>query len=78
MPLPATALVDRLLPLHPVLAVLPAALRDDMLAGQAQVLTVPPAQLLFDGGAPCRGFPMLLAGEVREARGTPNGRWLAL
>ena len=57
---------------------LPAALRDDMLAGQAQILTVPPAQLLFDEGEPCRGLPMLLAGEVRVARGTPNGRLLAL
>jgi len=75
---PMPTLADRLLPLYPVLADLPAALRDEVLTGQARVLTVPPAQVLFDEGAPCSGFPMLLAGEVRVARGTPNGRSLEL
>jgi CRP/FNR family transcriptional regulator len=75
---PIPSLADRLQPLYPVLADLPPALRDEVLAEQAQRLTVPAAQLLFDQGAPCRGFPMLLSGEVRVARGTPNGRSLEL
>jgi CRP/FNR family transcriptional regulator len=78
MSLPTPTLVDRLLPLYPVLAELPGALRDDMLAGQAQLVSAQAAQLLFDEGTPCRGFPMLLSGQVRVARGTPNGRSLEL
>lgn len=71
-------LARRLLPLYPALADLPAALRDDTLAEHAQALSVPAGQLLFDEGTPCRGFPMLLSGEVRVARGTPHGRSLEL
>ncbi|MDO9284635.1 MAG: Crp/Fnr family transcriptional regulator [Aquabacterium sp.] len=71
-------LAQRLLPLYPTLADLPATLRDTTLAEHAQALRVPEGQLLFDEGAPCRGFPMVLSGEVRVARGTPNGRSLEL
>lgn len=71
-------LARRLLPLYPVLAGLPTTLRDTTLAEHAQALSVPEGQLLFDEGRPCRGFPMLLSGEVRVARGTPNGRSLEL
>lgn len=76
-PLPSS-LAQRLLPLYPALADLPVALRDTTLAAHAQALSVPEGQLLFDEGAPCRGFPMVLSGEVRVARGTPNGRSLEL
>jgi CRP/FNR family transcriptional regulator len=72
------SLADALLPLYPVLAELPPALRDEVLAQQTQRLVVPEGQLLFEEGAPCRGFPMVLAGEVRVARGTPGGRTLEL
>jgi CRP/FNR family transcriptional regulator len=34
--------------------------------------------MLFDEGSPCQGFPMLLAGSVRVARGSPGGRVLEL
>lgn len=34
--------------------------------------------LLFDAGAPCPGFPLVLAGEVRVARGDPHGREIEL
>ncbi len=71
-------ITTRLLSLYPALADLPTALRDDTLAQHAQAVTVPAGQLLFDEGSPCQGFPMLLSGEVRVARGTPSGRSLEL
>lgn len=39
---------------------------------------VPAGTRLFDEGAPCGGFPLVLAGEVRVARGTAGGRQLEL
>jgi len=77
MPTPLD-LQTRLLPLYPVLAELPASLREPLLATQAQVVQAGPGQVLFEQGAPCRGFPMVLAGEVRVARGTPQGRSIEL
>ena len=71
-------ITTRLLSLYPALAELPTALRDDTLAQHAQAVTVPAGQLLFDEGSPCQGFPMLLSGEVRVARGAPSGRSLEL
>lgn len=61
---------------YPSLAGLPPALR-----GAAQPLrdlSVPAGALLFEEHAPCRGFPLVLAGEVRVARGSPQGRSLEL
>jgi CRP/FNR family transcriptional regulator len=78
MPIEPGDLANRLLPLYPVLAGLPAALREHTLAQDAQVLSVPAGQLLFDEGSACQGFPMLLSGEVRVARGAPSGRSLEL
>jgi CRP/FNR family transcriptional regulator, anaerobic regulatory protein len=75
---PVAELDQRLRLLYPVLDALPPALREDVLATDARALTVPQGQLLFEEGAPCRGFPMVLAGEVRVARGTPGGRSLEL
>lgn len=69
---------QRLFALYPVLAELPAALRDTVLAEQAQVVRVGPGTTLFDEGTPCQGFPLLLGGEVRVARGTSQGRELEL
>ena len=71
-------ITTRLLSLYPALAELPTALRDDTLTRHAQAVTVPAGQLLFDEGSPCQGFPMLLSGEVRVARGAPSGRSLEL
>lgn len=74
--------VDRLLPMlssqYPVLAELPPALCRSVLAREAQVISVPAGQTLFEQGAPCGGFPLLLQGEVRVARGSPQGRSLEL
>ncbi|WP_088287046.1 Crp/Fnr family transcriptional regulator [Ideonella sp. A 288] len=76
--IPTAPLADRLTPLYPVLDDLPTALRDEVLQHHATTLRVPVGQLLFEQGAPCRGFPMVLSGEVRVARGTPKGRSLEL
>ncbi|MCU0929723.1 MAG: Crp/Fnr family transcriptional regulator [Burkholderiaceae bacterium] len=70
--------VDALLALYPAIAALDAALRDPVLVAHASAARVPPATVLFEEGAPCRGFPLVLAGEVRVARGTPNGRSIEL
>jgi len=76
--LPPPALAERLQSLYPVLAALPPALRDETLSQQALHLALPEGQRLFDEGAPCQGFPMVLSGEVRVARGSAGGRSLEL
>ena len=59
---------------YPSLATLPAA------SGPQpwQALSVPPGTLLFEEHAPCQGFPLVLDGEVRVARGSAQGRSLEL
>ena len=71
-------LADRLLQLYPVLADLPPTLLASVLAQETHVMQLPPGQPLFNEGQPCMGFPMVLAGEVRVARGDPQGRSLEL
>jgi len=68
----------RLTELYPALASLAAAERQAVLAHEAQHLTVPAATVLFQEGAPCRGFPLVMSGAVRVARGSPAGRTLEL
>ncbi len=68
----------RLLELYPALAAVPEAERLVALSQETQAMTVPGGTLLFDEGAPCRGFPMVLSGHVRVARGSPGGRTLEL
>ena len=75
----SAALADeRLLTLYPALSALPAAERDAVLATQAQRAQVPAGTLLFEEGAPCQGFPLVLQGAVRVARGSASGRSLEL
>ncbi|MDE2159102.1 MAG: Crp/Fnr family transcriptional regulator [Burkholderiales bacterium] len=74
----ATDTRARLLALYPVLAELPPALREAGLGADAHGFALPDGRLLFEQGAPCQGFPLLLEGEVRVARGTPGGRTLEL
>lgn len=69
---------DTLSALYPVLAEIPPADREAVLAAQAQAAEVPAGVRLFEEGAPCRGFPLVLAGCVRVARGAANGRSLEL
>jgi len=70
--------LQRLHALYPAVAALPRPLHDEVLAGLGPVLDVPPGTLLFDEGQPCQGFPMVLSGCVRVARGSPQGRRLEL
>lgn len=60
--------------LYPVLADLDAAAA----SADVQHAAVPAGALLFDQGAPCGGFPLVLAGEVKVARGSAGGRQLEL
>jgi CRP/FNR family transcriptional regulator len=73
---PTTA--DRLTALYPPLARIDAAERDIVLAHETQQATVTAGTMLFQEGAPCRGFPLVLSGAVRVARGSPGGRTLEL
>lgn len=75
---PTSELDLRLCALYPVLAELPSALRQVVLSEHTQHVRVPAGTPLFDEGSPCQGFPMVLAGEVRVARGSPGGRSLEL
>jgi len=63
---------------YPSRAGLPDALRATVWPQQLLVLSVPAGTLLFEEHAPCQGFPLVLDGEVRVARGTPQGRSLEL
>lgn len=73
------SVADRLVALYPALASLPsAAFEDDLQRAATHLPSVPAGTPLFDEGAPCRGFPMVLSGEVRVARGAPDGRSLEL
>ncbi len=73
---PAT--VQRLTDLYPVLQSLPGILREQVLAQHATVVALPAATPLFATGSPCAGFPMVLTGAVRVARGSADGRSLEL
>ncbi len=74
----ATPLARQLAVLYPVLGESPPAGWEADLAALGPALQVPAGALLFDEGAPCRGFPFVLSGEVRVARGAPQGRALEL
>lgn len=72
------ATADRLRALYPAIETLPASEREPVLTQEAQVFQVPAGQRLFDQGAPCQGFPFVLAGAVRVARSSASGRSLEL
>ncbi len=73
-----TAAGQQLLALYPVLQSLDATDLNTALATEAQVMAAPAGTVLFEEGKPCRGFPMVLSGGVRVARGSPGGRTLEL
>jgi CRP/FNR family transcriptional regulator len=62
----------------------PALLADPPAGGMVDllrpgaVIAVGEADLLFHEGSPCAGFPLLIEGEVRVARGEPQGRAIEL
>lgn len=63
---------------YPAVASLDPTVRDPVLRHDAQAIDVAAGAVLFDEGAPCRGFPLVLDGEIRVARGSPQGRSLEL
>ena len=63
---------------YPALAGMPALLPRDTLPPELQAVEVPAGAMLFEEAAPCRGFPLVLQGEVRVARGSAQGRSLEL
>lgn len=63
---------------YPAFAALPADLQQTLREQHLHAVEVPAGTVLFDQGAPCRGFPLVLDGEVRVARGGAGGRALEL
>jgi CRP/FNR family transcriptional regulator, anaerobic regulatory protein len=79
MTAPAAApTIDELVALYPALAGMDPAEAAAVLQAQARWLKVPAGTVLFSEGEPCSGFPLVLKGAVRVARGSPGGRSLAL
>lgn len=68
----------RLLALYPAIAGIHESERSQVLRQSVHLERVPTGTLLFDEGAPCQGFPLVLDGEVRVARGHAGGRQLEL
>lgn len=76
---PAAAhMTERLATLYPALATLPPSLLAPVLARHALAVSVPAGTALFGEGQACAGFPLLLSGEVRVARGSAQGRSLEM
>lgn len=67
---------ERLIQHYPVLHELAMDDVQAALRTEAQLVQAPAATVLFEEGAPCKGFPMVLQGGVRVARGSPGGRTL--
>ncbi|MCR4302878.1 MAG: Crp/Fnr family transcriptional regulator [Gallionella sp.] len=68
---------SRLLQQYPMLRELPAADQAELLAA-ASVMHLPAGTVIFDEDQPCRGFPLLLSGNIRVIKAAPNGRELQL
>lgn len=75
---PPSVLADRLADLYPVLRDDPPPAWQDDVAALGQALRVPAGAELFHEGRACQGFPLLLDGDVRVARGAPQGRSIEL
>lgn len=71
-------LKQRLCALYPALEDLPEDMQAASLSHHTRLLNVPAGQMLFDEGSPCQGFPMVMRGSIRVARGSPGGRQLEL
>ena len=71
-------LTRRLLALYPALGTLDDTERNEVLSREVQSAQVERGTLLFEEHQPCRGFPLVLRGCVRVARGSAGGRSLEL
>ena len=70
--------VERLAARYPELPLPPEAGQAGTPFALPAPVTVPAGMVLFDEATPCGGFPLVLDGEVRVARGTPRGRCIEL
>lgn len=68
--------IDRIAERYPDLPLPPEARRSP--ASVPAAVRVPAGAVLFDEASPCGGFPLVLEGEVRVARGAPDGRSIEL
>lgn len=68
--------MERLLALYPCLGNLPEQL--SLALSEIPVVHLAKGFELFDEGAACTGFPLLMAGQVRVIKSAPNGRGLYL
>lgn len=68
---------ERLLRRFPVLLQLPKEKLEKLLL-ESEARRVPAGGVLFDAGQPCRGFPLVLEGSVRVAKGSQGGREILL
>lgn len=67
----------RLLQQYPMLQEMPTA-ELDAIIGQARLVQVPAATIMFDENQPCQGFPLLLSGRLRVIKSASSGRELQL
>jgi CRP/FNR family transcriptional regulator len=74
----AVPLHQRIAALYPELPMPPQAGRGEAPYALPAPLQVPAGVVLFQESSPCGGFPLVLSGEVRVARGTPGGRSIEL
>jgi CRP/FNR family transcriptional regulator, anaerobic regulatory protein len=71
-------LQQSLMALYPAINAIDESERSQVLRRSVHLAQVPAGTVLFDEGSTCQGFPLVLAGEVRVARGNPAGRQLEL
>jgi CRP/FNR family transcriptional regulator, anaerobic regulatory protein len=68
----------RLIERYPALEAIGRPVLDELLEDHAQWVEAAAGTVLFDEGSPCRGFPLVVSGEVRVARASASGRALEL
>ena len=68
---------SRLLQQYPMLRELSDAEQQELFESAA-VVHMPAGTVLFDENQPCQGFPLLLSGNIRVIKASPNGRELQL
>lgn len=71
-------IMDDVFALYPALSAVQPSLDVAVRQGRAQWLDAPAGMVLFDQGAPCQGFPLVLSGVVRVQRRSEDGRQLEL
>jgi len=71
-------LVDEVLRCYPSLQAMAGSELECVLRSEIRLVDAPSGSRLFDAGAPCLGFPLVLAGEVVVGRNSGDGRSIEL